>query len=355
MQPLQVGSILFHFQTMMGPYGLYQHATIREPLLSEGYCTDDNARAVQMLVRLMPLVALDERSIVQGLLARCWQFLQEAHISPGHFYNFRSAAGEWLPQGNTESEDMIARVIRACVEILHSEYCVHMYADTLGMLQGILQRADEMRAPRFWAEYLIATKYADTEILPKAASTLKELWEHTASVNWPWFEGSMTYANALFPHGMLVALQQQDDETGEEILHASAGFLIRTTIQGGIFVPIGSNGWYPKGAVPSKDNQQAIEAGTMLDFLIDYQAAYPDKVNREDIAAVYLWFFGKNTHSILMADEKTGACLDGIFQSGPNPNNGAESMLAYQWAEIRIREASEDIQQFVAQQKAAIS
>lgn len=355
MQPLQVGSMLSHFHTMMGPYGLYQHATIREPLLSEGYCTDDNARAIQMLVRLIPLVSPDERQVVQELLARCWQFVQEAQIRPGYFYNFRNTAGEWLPQGNTESEDMIARIIRACTEILHSEYCAHLHTDASGILQSILQRADEMRAPRFWAEYLIAMEYADTEILPKAASTLKELWSSAASEDWPWFENSMTYANALFPHGILIALQQQDDETGEKILHASAGFLIRTTIQDGIFIPIGSNGWYPKGGTPSRDNQQAIEAGTMLDFLIDYQAAYPDNVNREDIAAVYLWFFGKNTHGVLMADEKTGACLDGIFLSGPNPNNGAESMLAYQWAEIRMREASKDIQQFVAEQTAAIS
>jgi hypothetical protein len=164
----------------------------------------------------------------------------------------------------------------------------------------------------------------------------------------------MTYANALFPHGLLGDLQKNNDVVLEEIMHKSARFLMQSTIRDGIFIPIGSNGWYPKGGRPSADNQQAIEAGVMLDFMIDYQRAYPDRVRLEDITAVYLWFFGKNTNDVIMADEKTGACLDGIFLNGPNLNNGAESMLAYLWSEIRLREASSDIQEYAQKQKALI-
>lgn len=348
--PLRVDSLLSHFTIMMGPHGLFQHATIREPLLSEGYCTDDNARAIQMLVRLTSLVSSNEKLKIREFFERCWQFLREAQIRPGYFYNFRDAKGKWLPQGTAESEDMYARIIRALAEVLRSSKYSNYHNEASTMLQPLRKRAADMRAPRFRAEYLIATEdmlNADT----KASLALVRLWEDNASNDWLWFEPTMTYANALFPHGLLCVLKNGLDEHMEAILHNSAQFLIHSTIRDGIFIPIGSNGWYPKGGKPSSDNQQAIEAGTMLDFLIDYQAAYPDKVHKEDIAAVYFWFFGKNTNEIVMADEETGACLDGIFLSGPNLNNGAESMLAYQWAEIRIREASQNIQQFVAAQK----
>ncbi|MBI3273697.1 MAG: hypothetical protein HYZ69_00990, partial [Candidatus Colwellbacteria bacterium] len=118
--PIQVEKFLTHFQAMMGPYGLYQHATLRIPLLSEGYCTDDNARAVTMLIALKKQVRSKDLPLIDELLERCWQFIVEAQEKPGKFLNFRSANGDWLPQD--QSEDMYARVIRAATAIqTHSE------------------------------------------------------------------------------------------------------------------------------------------------------------------------------------------------------------------------------------------
>lgn len=345
---------LSHFSDMMGPYGLYQHATIRTPLLSEGYCTDDNARALQMLVRLFPLVDEERQRDIHAYVEKCWEFICQANVRPGYWYNFRSASGEWLPQRGEESEDMYARVIRSLIEVLHSPHFVSYHAQANDMLKPLLERAPQMHAPRFWAEYVIATQGMQAS-QEKATQILMDLWMQHAVAAWDWFEPSMTYANALFPHALLVAIKQKHDTNIEEILHRSASFLMKTTIRDGIYIPIGSNGWYPKGGKPSIDNQQAIEAGLMVDFLLDYQKAYPEKVQKEDIAAVYLWFFGKNTNEIVMVDEATGACLDGIYISGPNPNNGAESMLAYQWAHIRLCEAPNSIQEYVERQKAAIA
>ncbi len=75
---------LAHFGAMMGPQGLYQHATIRTPLLSEGYCTDDNARAIQMLVRLTPLVTPDQKPTVED-------FFQRRQIHATHCIRIRMA------------------------------------------------------------------------------------------------------------------------------------------------------------------------------------------------------------------------------------------------------------------------
>lgn len=354
----KASSFLHHFTAMMGPYGLYQHATIREPLLSEGYCTDDNTRAVQMLTRLLPLVPAADKETVLGLLLRCWKFLIEAEIKSGQFYNFRDAQGQWLTHG--QSDDMYARLIRALVEVLRSGDLSDLHPQAVAMLKPLLARAHSMQALRFWGECLIALAHVPTDtiavdvvekITEKGKKILAHFWQVNSSPKWQWFEDTMTYANALLPHGLLSAGSSHVDLEYGTMLHTSARFLIEATIQDDMFIPIGSNGWYPRGGQPSQDNQQAIEAGTMFDFLLAYFHDFPTQVPVEVIAAPYLWFSGYNTNRVVMADETKGACLDGLFLDGPNPNHGAESMLAYLWAEILLQDAPIHIKQYIQAKK----
>ena len=46
------------------------------------------------------------------------------------------------------------------------------------------------------------------------------------------------------------------------------------------------------------------------------------------------WFHGRNSLQRPLADVRCGACYDGLQASGVNRNQGAESTLAYLWAEI---------------------
>ncbi len=41
------------------------------------------------------------------------------------------------------------------------------------------------------------------------------------------------------------------------------------------------------------------------------------------------WFYGMNTKQVKVYDESTGACSDGINETGLNQNQGAESTLAF--------------------------
>jgi len=349
--PLKAKYFLNHFTKMMGPYGLYQHATLQKPLLSEGYCTDDNARAVQMLACLLPILSLKDQTTGQKLLLNCWKFLQESQIKPGYFHNFRRSNGEWIIPG--QSEDMYARLIRAFVEVLNNQSLAELHESALGLLMPILLRSSEMRAPRFWAECLVSLDSSPKEVpsdlvyslIQQGHNRLVQLWEANSSPDWPWFEEKMTYANALLPHGLFASIKSHKNKNtfAQDALEKSASFLIKTTIIKDIFVPIGSNGWYPKGGKPSHDNQQAIEAGTMFDFLLTYSESTNFKMDPKVVVAPYLWFFGRNTAKVNLADPSTGACLDGLFTNGPNPNYGAESMLAYQWSEILLRTSKNNL------------
>lgn len=337
---------LNHFSKLMGPYGLYQHATKREPNLAEGYCVDDNARAVMVLleyIQQFPLSALE----VEPLLASCFSFLEDARYGEGTYYNFRDAKGVWLT--HDISEDMYARLARTYAYVLQHDTNSNRKEKASTLLLDLLPTLQTLTAPRAQAETCIAVTTLPEHFLREHpeftalqtthTKNLLSLWNTQSSSDWPWFEPSMTYANAILPHSLL---SSPSHET-QECLHASAAFLIDTTIQDNTFMPIGSVGWYPKGGVASHDNQQAIEAGTMFDFLLAYQSQFPKKVSDEVVAAPYLWFFGNNTKSVLMANKEIGACLDGLFLTHTNPNYGAESMLAYLWAELLMQRAPESV------------
>ena len=52
-------------------------------------------------------------------------------------------------------------------------------------------------------------------------------------------------------------------------------------------------------------------------------------------AGAHAWFHGENSLSQPLVDVRCGACCDGLQASGVNRNQGAESTLAYLWAELR--------------------
>lgn len=354
----EIAQLLQHVIKMIGPYGLYQHATRQSPLLSEGYCTDDNARAVQVLVRLKKLAAPAKHQLIEELLVGCWKFIVDAEENPGLFYNFRSADGAWLPQGR--SDDMYARLFRALANVLTFDSNNDRRQAARAMLPALVDQIKNLRAPRFLAESIIAVSELPTADQPAHSNQLnrwleqlRQLWHSNATPAWPWFEPTMTYANALFPHSFLRGLPLNDHSDNKEILKKSADFLIATTIHDGIFIPIGSNGWYQQGQAPSQNNQQPIEAGLMFDFLLDYQKSGAP-LSTDTILAPYLWLFGKNTHHFALVDESQGICRDGLLASGPNLNCGAESLLAYLWAEVRLKDAPDQLQEIAYQERKKI-
>ena len=352
--------VLSYFKTMMGPHGLYQHATLREPLLREGYCTDDNTRAVQTLLFLKQLASLSEQAEIELLLTRCWQFIVEAEEAPGSYYNFRTSSGEWLPHGR--SDDMYARLVRMLLTVIdHDENQTRRQAART-MLEAHLPTVAKLTAPRAWAEILLAVtsssaatrqQFALEPLITHGCKLLHDLWDKQATEDWPWFEPTMTYANALLPHGLLTGIKTEADDSLTDILHRSANFLRQATIANDMFIPIGSNGWYPKGGTPSRDNQQPIEAGTTFDFFLDYYQAFPDRLSLAQVAAPYLWFWGKNTLRVQLA-QPDGASYDSLFLKGPNKNCGAESMLAYLWAEVRLRDAPASVAAYIAAERARL-
>lgn len=352
---------LGHFERLMGPHGLYQHARGQQPNLQEGYCTDDNARAINFLLAWRKLFPVDAEK-VENFLQRCWQYIADARSAPGTYYNFRDAQGRWL--AHDVSEDMYARVARAYAAVIIQDSNAGRKKQAEELLLDLLPTLQKLSFPRAQAETILAIallppawRRQQPAFMALAAQHLENLagfWKQNATPDWPWFEAAATYANALLPHSILVGSNLLNTHTYDEILHRSAQFLLQATAENNIFMPIGSVGWYPQGGQPSRDNQQPIEAGLTLDFLLEYQASFPANVTVEQVAAPYLWFYGQNDHSTLLVDSSASAAFDGLFIDHINTNCGAESLLAYLGSEVRMAAATPDIQTYAYQTRNAL-
>jgi hypothetical protein len=341
-----------HLGVLMGPLGIYQHALYREPRLSEGYCTDDNARAVTVLRISRQKTDWEER---------CWQFVLEARMDDGHYRNFRDVSGQWLDEGG--SEDTQARVARMLATVATDARRPNHAAKARKLLLGLLPHLTAAENPRGWAETAIALAafcetYPDEtearDALEYCASCLLNVWKQTAASSWPWFEKEMTYANALLPHGLAAAQRYLHDENLTGAFQTSAAFLLATTMHEGVFKPIGNDGWYAKGQPRALFDQQPIEAVAMLDFLLDCGEMLPQEPGLAAMAAPYLWFFGRNAAGVPTVDSSTGACADGLEPAGVNLNCGAESLLSYLLAEALMNEASVPLREYAAAERTAL-
>ena len=101
---------LSHLSRMTDSTGIFQHAIFTVPNFSEGYCTDDNARAFILAVLLDELEEEPERA--RTLATTYAAFLNHAFdLKTKRFHNHLSFDRRWLDEQG--SEDCHARALWA--------------------------------------------------------------------------------------------------------------------------------------------------------------------------------------------------------------------------------------------------
>jgi hypothetical protein len=192
-------------------------------------------------------------------------------------------------------------------------------------------------APRSWAFALVGIhaylrKFSgDSEvrrIRVKLSHRLLGLYRENYDPDWPWIENSVNYANGKISQALIVSGRGLEEKEMLEAGLRSLGWLIKIqTDVKGHFVPIGNNGWYPRGGEKARFDQQAIEALNMIEACREAYYLNND-VNWINSAQRCLeWFLGRNDLNVPLYDHKTGGCSDGLGSNGPNRNQGAESTL----------------------------
>jgi hypothetical protein len=182
---------------------------------------------------------------------------------------------------------------------------------------------------------------AAQEVRATLAERLFEAYQKNTSADWNWFENQLTYANASLPHALLLSGQGMQHKAMQSAgLDALEWLISIQTSSVGHFLPVGNQGFYPRGGNRARFDQQPIEAHATISACIDAFHVTGQEWWKQEAIRAFEWFVGRNDVGTALYDPLTGGCCDGLSTEGPSANQGAESTLVFllSLAELRLLE-----------------
>ena len=267
---------LAHLRRLTDDTGLLQHAIYTVPNYAAGYTTDDNARALAAAVYLEQ-VEPGEAGVASDLAARYLAFLWHAFDpGSGRFHNLMTFDRRWADA--VGSEDCHARALWGLATTAGRSRQDGLRQLAARLFRLGLPAAAELESPRAWAQTLLALQEYlrnlegdrdAAELRQTLAGRLMSLRRDHAADGWLWFEDQLPYANALLPHGLIVGGEALGSGEMVEAGLESLSWLMTVQRDDGHFVPIGSNGFYPRGQRRARFDQQPIEAYTTVSACLE--------------------------------------------------------------------------------------
>ena len=336
---------LAHIKRLTDDTGIVQHAKYGIPNLKEGYCLDDNARAL-----LMALMAYRQNKDKEALelIPIYLSYIHYLQRENGNFGNFMSFSRQFLDEYG--SEDSFGRTIWALGFLISNAPNDSFKQIGREIYSKSIQYFEKLESLRGIANVIIGIAYflkdsqedePQLKLLLNLTSKLVSAYHANKDDNWHWFEDTMSYDNGILPLALYHAAEITNDDELLKIANESFEFLEKVTYSHGYFAAVGNQGWYQKGGKLPEYDQQSIDVMAMVllyhqAFKVTKNKAYIDK-----LFSSYLWFLGENSLRLPLYDHETCGCCDGLESTGVNRNQGAESTLAYWISHLTVLAAQE--------------
>ncbi|MGD0472195.1 MAG: hypothetical protein ABSB70_03170 [Candidatus Velthaea sp.] len=325
--------MLDHLVAMTDDTGMIQHATHDIPNRATGYCTDDIARALIVAVNASRRGATEATG--KRLVTTYLAYLHDSQTPDGWFHNFMGYDRSW--QDHRGTADSFGRALWGlghCMRFAPRDSWRRIAARLFVAALPHVDDLEHLRSRAYAALGIVhALEAPDTDrlvlraALVAAVRPIADAFAREASTDWRWCEPVMTYDNARLPEALIRAGQALDDVRLTNAGLQMLAFYASVVIEGETFVPVGNDGWFPRGGTKARYGQQPIEAAGMIDASLAAYAASGDPANLRHAEIALDWFFGGNTAGALLVSN--GGCCDGIDPQGASCNMGAESTLAY--------------------------
>ena len=339
-----------HLSLMTDSTGLLQHAVFSVPRYADGYCLDDNARAL-LLMALVEDAGTDDPLTTRALASCYLAFVIHAfNEKTGRFRNFMSYDRRWAE--DCGSEDSHGRALWALGAVVGRSPDPGRRALCSHLLHSALPAALRFESVRGWAfallgidEYLRAFRGdCEVEAARKLLSErLVSRFERHGCADWPWCEDVVTYDNARLPQALVASGSRMGDSEMTKIGLRSLEWLVRIqSSDEGYYRPIGSNGFYPRSADRARFDQQPLEACAMVSACFEAKRLTGDARWEREMRRAFQWFLGQNEIQIPLYDSATGGCRDGLHNDRPNENQGAESTLSFLLARTEMAALESD-------------
>ncbi len=346
---------LTHLARMTDDTGMFQHSIFTIPNRPEGYTTDDNARALIFAVQLgndarfesSATASTNAEQQIAELSFRYLSFLEQAFNSKtGRFRNFLGFPRRWNEvQG---SEDCHGRALWALGTVIGRCKDQGLRAAAGRLFEFSLPASASFGSPRAWAytvlgvqEYLheFSGDRDAQKVRHGLANRLLALYEAVRGPDWKWFEDILSYGNARLAQVLLRAGEAASDQHMTSVGLEALDWLMteQHSEKNGHFVPIGSQGFYPRGGEKARFDQQPIEAAGAVSACLDAYCITGDERWRQEAWSAFNWFLGDNDLQLPLYDAATGGCRDGLHPDRANQNQGAESTLSFLMAQLEMR------------------
>jgi len=337
---------LDHLFRMTDHTGILEHAVFAVPNYPEGYTTDDNARALIVMILLEQAGAgAPPRSddLASRYLAFLWLALDP---TTKRVRNCLSYERQW--QEAEGSEDSHGRAVWALGTVLGRSKDAGWRGAAGRMFELAVPAAIEFKSPRACAFALLGLQeYLDSFPGDRAAlggadvlaNRLLNSYRANRSDDWKWFESGLAYSNARLPQALIRAgMRAANHEMVSAGLEALDWLVtIQRCELKGHFVPIGSQGFYSQKTEKARFDQQPVEACAVVSACLQaYRATGKGRWRKEAWSAMN-WFLGDNDLQIALYDSNTGGCRDGLHPDRANENQGAESTLSFLMALLEMR------------------
>jgi glycosyltransferase involved in cell wall biosynthesis len=336
---------LEHINKLTDDTGIVQHAKYGIPNLKEGYCLDDNARAL-LMVTMEYYTRNSNESL--NLMPIYLSYIHYMQNDDGTFKNFLSYNRNYLD--TVGSEDSFGRTIWALgYTICHSPNESYFYI-SLDIFNKSIPNFIHLKHIRGIANTIIGISYylkhfPDDDSLKNILKTLSRklvtIYNKNKSESWNWFEKILTYDNAIIPLSLFSAYEILNDNDTLQTAVETSAFIEKITMQNNYLSPVGSNGWYPKNGICAKYAQQSVDVMGMVMLLFKAYQVTQDNSYLDKMFTSYMWYLGKNDLNIAIYDFKSGGCNDGLEEYGVNKNKGAESSLSYLISHLTVLKAFE--------------
>ena len=323
--------------------GIIQHGIFTVPDRSHGYCLDDNCRALMLMHR----ISGNETAEADRMAITYAAFVQHAWDHPhGRFRNFLGYDRTWLEvQG---SNDSFGRALWSLGDTAQRARSGDLRTWACHLFDQAAPHAERFQSPRTLAFCILGLDamlqarpgHAPTrELLASLAHRLVNQYLEVAIPEWSWFEPVLAYDNARLPQALILAGRRLDDAA---MLAAGLASLIwltrRQTNAVGQFRPVGTDSFGRRHAQPLPFDQQPVDAWATIDAAIDALSCAGDPGWAAVAQSAYAWFLGENDLGLAVGHVADGGCSDGLMADRVNRNQGAESVLAFQFASCAMRD-----------------
>ncbi len=347
---------LGHLIHLTDDFGIVQFAKLTHPDPRSGYTLDDNARALVAVASYYgkfgaspkDQLTIKQRRDLQKLMNTYLEFIGFVSRDDGKFQNYvkDDRTPDQVRNESVNLEDSNSRALRAlAVTATTGSLPQTIRRKALELLQERCRYGLQFQSPRAVARWvktlclLIEKKlYPDGLDLEKAlrekCDQLVKHYQNSASPDWQWFEGYLTYSNAIMPEALLMAYRITGEERYLEVGKVTLDFLIEQSFVDDIYVPVGQDGWHYKNEEKNSYDQQPEEVKAMVCALKACYAVTRDEYYDSLMRRAFYWFLGDNSLHQVVYDRTSGGCYDGVGKKTVNLNQGAESTISYLLARL---------------------